>query len=68
LTIIISPFFVSDDRFTLTKAAGLLTGFAGVVILLYPNNCTGSSAVGVCVKTGSVVWGITRVGFSGAVW
>lgn len=36
-TIMISPFFVSDDRFTLTKAAGLLTGFAGVVILLYPN-------------------------------
>jgi len=35
-TIMISPFFVSDDRFTLTKAAGLLTGFAGVVILLYP--------------------------------
>ena len=36
-TIMISPFFVSDDRFTLPKAAGLLTGFAGVVILLYPN-------------------------------
>ena len=36
-TIMISPFFVSDDRFTLAKAAGLLTGFAGVVILLYPN-------------------------------
>ena len=36
-TIMISPFFVSDDRFTLKKAAGLLTGFAGVVILLYPN-------------------------------
>ena len=36
-TIMISPFFVSDDRFTLTKAAGLLTGFVGVVILLYPN-------------------------------
>jgi hypothetical protein len=52
----------------LTKAAGLLTGFAGVVILLYPNNCTGSSAAGVCVKTKSVVWGITRVESSGAVW
>lgn len=36
-TIMISPFFVSDDRFTLAKAIGLLTGFAGVVILLYPN-------------------------------
>ncbi len=36
-TIMISPFFVRDDRFTLAKAAGLLTGFAGVVILLYPN-------------------------------
>jgi drug/metabolite transporter (DMT)-like permease len=36
-TIVISPFFVPDDRFTLKKAAGLLTGFAGVVILLYPN-------------------------------
>ncbi len=36
-TIMISPFFVSDDRFTLPKAAGLLTGFVGVVILLYPN-------------------------------
>jgi drug/metabolite transporter (DMT)-like permease len=36
-TIMISPFFVRDDRFTLKKAAGLLTGFAGVVILLYPN-------------------------------
>jgi drug/metabolite transporter (DMT)-like permease len=36
-TIMISPFFVSDDRFTLIKAAGLLTGFVGVVILLYPN-------------------------------
>ncbi len=36
-TIMISPFFVPDDRFTLKKAAGLLTGFAGVVILLYPN-------------------------------
>lgn len=36
-TIMISPFFVSDDRFTLPKAAGLLTGFAGVVILLYPS-------------------------------
>lgn len=36
-TIIISPFFVSDDRFTLPKAAGLLTGFTGVVILLFPS-------------------------------
>jgi drug/metabolite transporter (DMT)-like permease len=36
-TSMISPFFVSDDRFTLKKATGLLTGFAGVVILLYPN-------------------------------
>ena len=36
-TIMISPFFISDDRFTLIKAAGLLTGFIGVVILLYPN-------------------------------
>jgi drug/metabolite transporter (DMT)-like permease len=36
-TIMISPFFIPDDRFTLTKAIGLLTGFAGVVILLYPN-------------------------------
>jgi drug/metabolite transporter (DMT)-like permease len=36
-TIMISPFFVSDDRFTLRKATGLLTGFAGVVILLYPS-------------------------------
>jgi len=36
-TIMISPFFVSDDRFTLPKAAGLLTGFIGVVILLLPN-------------------------------
>jgi drug/metabolite transporter (DMT)-like permease len=36
-TIMISPFFVSDDQFTLTKAAGLITGFAGVIILLYPN-------------------------------
>jgi drug/metabolite transporter (DMT)-like permease len=36
-TIMISPFFVPDDRFTLKKAAGLLTGFIGVVILLYPN-------------------------------
>jgi drug/metabolite transporter (DMT)-like permease len=36
-TIIISPFFVSDDRFTLAKALGLLTGFAGVVLLMLPN-------------------------------
>jgi drug/metabolite transporter (DMT)-like permease len=36
-TIMISPFFVSDDRFTLAKAVGLLAGFTGVVILLYPN-------------------------------
>ena len=35
-TSMISPFFVSDDRLTLKKAVGLLTGFAGVVILLYP--------------------------------
>jgi drug/metabolite transporter (DMT)-like permease len=36
-TIMIVPFFVPDDRFTLKKAVGLLTGFIGVVILLYPN-------------------------------
>jgi drug/metabolite transporter (DMT)-like permease len=36
-TSMISPFFVPDDRFTLKKAAGLLAGFAGVVILIYPN-------------------------------
>ncbi len=51
-TIMISPFFVSDDRFTLTKAAGLLTGFTGVVMLMYPNlggewnsNLAGQAAV-----------------------
>jgi len=36
-TIMISPFFVKDDRFTLKKAVGLLTGFIGVVILMLPN-------------------------------
>jgi drug/metabolite transporter (DMT)-like permease len=51
-TIMISPFFVPDDRFTLKKAIGLLTGFIGVVILLYPsrsgiwgNHLAGQAAV-----------------------
>ncbi len=51
-TIMISPFFVSDDRFTLTKAAGLLTGFVGVILLMAPNlgrewnnNLAGQAAV-----------------------
>lgn len=51
-TIMISPFFVSDDRFTLTKALGLLIGFAGVVLLMLPNlgrqwnnNLAGQAAV-----------------------
>ena len=51
-TIMISPFFVSDDRFTVTKAVGLVTGFAGVVMLMLPNigrewnnNLAGQAAV-----------------------
>lgn len=33
-TIVIAHFFLSDDRFTLPKISGLVTGFAGVVILI----------------------------------
>lgn len=35
--IIISSFFVKDDRITLPKVAGLLTGFSGVILLMSPN-------------------------------
>lgn len=35
-TILISPIFIADDRITLPKVFGLLTGFVGVVILLSP--------------------------------
>lgn len=36
-TIIIAPLMIADERITLPKLAGLLTGFAGVVILMLPN-------------------------------
>ena len=36
-TIIISSFFVKDDRITISKIAGLLTGFSGVILLMSPN-------------------------------
>jgi drug/metabolite transporter (DMT)-like permease len=35
-TILISPLFIADDRITLPKLFGLLTGFVGVVILMSP--------------------------------
>ncbi|HUV16007.1 MAG TPA: EamA family transporter [Pelolinea sp.] len=35
-TILISPIFISDDRITMPKVAGLITGFVGVVILMSP--------------------------------
>lgn len=36
-TIWISPIFISDDRITPPKVIGLITGFIGVVILMYPS-------------------------------
>jgi drug/metabolite transporter (DMT)-like permease len=36
-TIIISSFFVKDDRITISKVLGLLTGFSGVILLMSPN-------------------------------
>lgn len=35
-TILLSPIFIKDDRITLPKAAGLLVGFIGVIILMAP--------------------------------
>ncbi|MBM3137066.1 MAG: hypothetical protein FJZ98_02640 [Chloroflexi bacterium] len=36
-TILISPIFIADDRITLPKIFGLLTGFVGVIILMSPS-------------------------------
>ena len=36
-TILISPIFIADDRITLPKIFGLLTGFIGVIILMSPS-------------------------------
>jgi len=36
-TILISPIFISDDRITLPKVIGLITGFLGVMILMSPD-------------------------------
>lgn len=36
-TILISPIFIADDRITLPKVFGLLTGFIGVIILMAPS-------------------------------
>jgi drug/metabolite transporter (DMT)-like permease len=36
-TILIAPFFIPDDRLTLPRLAGLLTGFPGVVVLMSPD-------------------------------
>jgi drug/metabolite transporter (DMT)-like permease len=36
-TIIIAPLMIKEERITLAKIAGLLTGFTGVIILMLPN-------------------------------
>jgi drug/metabolite transporter (DMT)-like permease len=36
-TIILAPFMIDDERITLPKVAGLITGFIGVVLLMLPN-------------------------------
>ncbi|HEY60865.1 MAG TPA: DMT family transporter [Anaerolineae bacterium] len=36
-TILIAPIFISDDRITIPKVVGLITGFLGVVILMAPS-------------------------------
>jgi len=36
-TIIIAPLMLNDERITLPKVAGLITGFVGVVMLMLPN-------------------------------
>ncbi len=43
-TIIIAPLMIKDERITLPKVAGLLTGFIGVVILMLPSVKGGWSA------------------------
>lgn len=64
-TILIAPLFVKDDRFTLPKLAGLLVGFAGVVVLLSGDlrlgagqNLTGQMTMllASCLYSGSAVY------------
>lgn len=50
-TILIAPFFLSDERITVKRAFGLLLGFAGVVVLASNNISDGDSLSGVGIIT-----------------
>ncbi len=52
-TIVMAHFMLSDDKMTAQKITGLLTGFAGVIVLLSKN--IGTSASGVQVHTDSLL-------------
>ena len=43
-TIIIAPLMIKEERITLPKVAGLITGFLGVIILMMPSIKSGWSA------------------------
>ena len=50
-TILIAPFFLSDERITVKRALGLLLGFAGVIVLASNNISDGDSLSGVGIVT-----------------
>jgi drug/metabolite transporter (DMT)-like permease len=64
-TILVAHFFLPDDRFSLPKAAGLATGFAGLVLLLSrdigPNVLTGSLVGQLAVIVAAVCYATANV-------
>jgi drug/metabolite transporter (DMT)-like permease len=50
-TILIAPFFLSDERITLKRALGLVVGFAGVIVLASNDISTSDSMSGIGIIT-----------------